>query len=185
MFRQQHARALALAGVGLLFVFATGFSACGPKPKPAATTPPPTAVPPPHGEPGTAPALALSNCPVTGSTYTASYGPRGTGYHYGVDMFVASGTPTGAVRAGTVRYVPNEGAGGNVAYLTANDGNVYMYAHLLDFWGSNRPVSAGEMIARTGQTGNATAPHLHFEIRMGGVNGTRVDPYATLRANGC
>jgi murein DD-endopeptidase MepM/ murein hydrolase activator NlpD len=34
-------------------------------------------------------------------------------------------------------------------------------------------------------TGNATAPHVHFEIRMGAVNGTRINPYNSLKAAKC
>jgi murein DD-endopeptidase MepM/ murein hydrolase activator NlpD len=49
----------------------------------------------------------------------------------------------------------------------------------------DRGVGQGEPIGRVGQTGNATGPHLHFEIRLGGVNGQRVDPYPTLRNAGC
>jgi murein DD-endopeptidase MepM/ murein hydrolase activator NlpD len=124
-------------------------------------------------------------CPVAGARYTASYGPRGTSFHWGIDMFAGLGTPAVAVREGRVRFVPNEGAGGNVAYLTAGDGNVYMYAHLLDFAGGDRAVTKGEVLGHVGQTGNATAVHLHFEIRIGGINGVRVDPYPTLRATAC
>jgi murein DD-endopeptidase MepM/ murein hydrolase activator NlpD len=124
-------------------------------------------------------------CPVFGSSYTDSYGPRGSGFHYGIDMFVPMGTQLFAVMAGTVRYVPNEGAGGNTVYLSAVDGNVYFYAHLSSFVGGPRSVAQGEVIGLSGMTGDATAPHLHFEIRIGGANGQRIDPYPTLRAAGC
>jgi murein DD-endopeptidase MepM/ murein hydrolase activator NlpD len=122
-------------------------------------------------------------CPVIGASYTDDYGgPRG---HPGIDMMVPTGTQALAVKAGSVRYVPNEGAGGNTAYLDANDGNTYFYAHFSAFVGGARTVAQGEVIGLTGMTGNATAPHLHFEIRIGGDNGSRIDPYPTLKAAGC
>ena len=46
-------------------------------------------------------------------------------------------------------------------------------------------MAQGEIIGLTGMTGNATAPHLHFEIRVGGANGGTIDPYPTLKAAGC
>lgn len=124
-------------------------------------------------------------CPVAGASYSDNYGPRGTGFHWGIDMLKPAGTPVVAVRSGTVRFVANEGAGGNVAYLTGGDTNVYQYAHLLDFVGVDRAVTQGTVIGHVGQTGNATTPHLHFEIRIANINGVRVDPYPTLRATAC
>jgi murein DD-endopeptidase MepM/ murein hydrolase activator NlpD len=122
-------------------------------------------------------------CPVFGAAYTDDYGgPRG---HPGIDMMVPIGTQAIAVKAGTVRYVANEGAGGNTAYVLANDGNTYFYAHLSQFAGGARSVSQGEVIGLTGMTGNATGPHLHFEIRIGGDNGSRIDPFPTLKSAGC
>jgi len=122
-------------------------------------------------------------CPVTGASYTDDFG--GARGHPGIDMFVPTGTPAVAVKSGSVRYVPNEGDGGNTAYLSADDGNVYFYGHFSQFVGGARAVSQGEIIGLTGMTGNATAPHLHFEVRLGGVNGSRTDPYPTLKAAGC
>jgi murein DD-endopeptidase MepM/ murein hydrolase activator NlpD len=122
-------------------------------------------------------------CPVSGAAYSDDYGgPTG---HPGIDMFVPTGTSAVAVKAGTVRYVANEGAGGNTAYLDAEDGNAYFYAHLSQFVGEARTVARGEIIGLTGMTGNASAPHLHFEIRVGGENGARTDPYPTLKSGGC
>jgi murein DD-endopeptidase MepM/ murein hydrolase activator NlpD len=135
--------------------------------------------------PGGGPVISDFRCPVDGSNYTNSYGPRGSGFHYGIDMLAPTGTPTWAVKSGSVHYTL-ESAGGLVAYLSAVDGNVYYYAHMSEIiGGGDRGVGQGEPIGRVGQTGNATGPHLHFEIRLGGVNGERTNPYATLRNAGC
>jgi murein DD-endopeptidase MepM/ murein hydrolase activator NlpD len=122
-------------------------------------------------------------CPVTGAAYTDDFG--GARGHGGIDMFVPIGTPVVAVKSGSVSFVPFEGAGGNAIYLNASDGNTYYYAHESSFVGSARSVSQGELIGYSGMTGNASAPHVHFEIRIGGPNGTKIDPYPTLKASGC
>jgi murein DD-endopeptidase MepM/ murein hydrolase activator NlpD len=144
------------------------------------------------GGPAPGPGQVIANpgggafqCPVAGSAYSNSYGPRGDGFHYGVDMMAPTGTPLVAVKAGSVSYVPNGGAGGNEAYLAANDGNVYYYAHQSQFVGGPRSVAQGEVIGLVGSTGRSSAPHLHFEIRIGGANGQRINPYATLQSAGC
>jgi murein DD-endopeptidase MepM/ murein hydrolase activator NlpD len=122
-------------------------------------------------------------CPVGGAAYSDDYG--GARGHPGIDMFVPTGTPAVAVKAGSVFYMANDGAGGNEAYVNADDGNTYYYAHFSQFVGDARPVKQGEVIGLTGMTGNATAPHLHFEIRIGGPNGGRTNPYPTLKSAGC
>ncbi|MCJ7436310.1 MAG: M23 family metallopeptidase [Acidimicrobiia bacterium] len=159
--------------------------ACGPRVTPAPAPAPRPPAPLPGTPSASAPVVTGLVCPVTGAVYTDSYGPRGTGFHWGIDMFEPAGTPVVAVKAGTVRFVANEGGGGNVAYLTGGDANVYQYAHLLDFVGVDRLVTQGAMLGHVGRTGNATANHLHFEIRIANINGVRVDPYPTLRATGC
>jgi murein DD-endopeptidase MepM/ murein hydrolase activator NlpD len=135
--------------------------------------------------PGGGTVISNFRCPVDGSTYTDSYGPRGSEFHYGIDMVAPTGTPIWAVKSGSVHYTL-ESAGGLVVYLSAVDGNVYYYAHMSEIiGGGDRGVGQGEQIGRVGQTGNATGPHLHFEIRLGGVNGERTNPYSTLRNAGC
>jgi murein DD-endopeptidase MepM/ murein hydrolase activator NlpD len=131
----------------------------------------------------TPPTTGAFQCPVQGAAYSDDYG--GPGGHPGIDMFVPTGTVAVAVMAGTVRFVPNEGAGGNAAYLAGADGNTYFYAHFSQFIGEGRAVAQGEVIGLTGMTGNASAPHLHFEERVGGDNGNRTDPYPMLKAAGC
>jgi|SRR5690242_3201429 len=131
------------------------------------------------------PVIGNFRCPIDGSRYTDDYGPRSDGsFHYGIDMLAPTGTPEWAVKSGNVHY-SLESAGGLVAYLYADDGNVYYYAHMSDTVGGDRPVGQGEEIGLVGQTGNATGPHLYFDIRLGNVNGYRPDPYNTLRNAGC
>jgi murein DD-endopeptidase MepM/ murein hydrolase activator NlpD len=131
------------------------------------------------------PVISNFRCPVDGSSYTGDFGPRGSGFHSGIDMHAPTGTPIWAVKSGSVHYTL-ESAGGLVVYLSADDGNVYYYAHMSEILGGgDRGVGQGEPIGRVGETGNATGPHLHFEIRLGGANGQRIDPYPTLRNAGC
>lgn len=126
-------------------------------------------------------------CPVQGSvSFNDTYGsPRSGGRsHKGVDMFAPRGTPTVAVVAGSV-FFQSDPLGGLAAYVNGNDGNTYYYAHLNDYVGGGRSVSAGELIGHLGNTGDASdaPPQLHFEIRPGGPNGPRINPYVTVRAH--
>lgn len=116
-------------------------------------------------------------CPVRGS-FTNDYGDARSGgrAHAGTDIFAGTGTPVAAVKSGSL-VLESGGAGGNAATLNASDGNSYYYAHFSSYAGGARQVSQGEIIGYVGSTGNASAPHLHFEIRT--ASGS-VNPYATL-----
>ena len=70
------------------------------------------------------------------------------------------------------------GGGGIVVFLAGDDGNTYVYMHLLRVVGDARHVGAGEVIGLTGASGNASAYHLHFEFHPGGQEA--VDPYPLL-----
>jgi LysM repeat protein len=122
--------------------------------------------------------------------YSDTWGAaRGGGRrHIGTDMFVGSRDYVYAVVDGklTSRNWAHPGSrSGNSWTLTAPDGTYFFYAHLSDFNPALRVgsrVQAGEIIGWVGSTGNASAPHLHFEVHPGG--GEAVNPYPILRAAG-
>jgi murein DD-endopeptidase MepM/ murein hydrolase activator NlpD len=118
-------------------------------------------------------------CPVPGAGFTDDWGqPRGGGRtHQGNDLHAPSGVPELAIVSGNVTY-GNGGGGGMGAYIAGDDGNRYVYYHLSEYVGPPRHVTPGEVIGKVGATGDATGPHLHFEIHPGG--GPAVDPYPTL-----
>ena len=93
-------------------------------------------------------------------------------------MMASSGVPLVAVESGRVLFKTNR-LGGNAVWLTGNSGTKYYYAHLSAWAGSSRTVSRGETIGYVGSTGNATVPHLHFEVHPGG--GAAVNPYPYVR----
>jgi murein DD-endopeptidase MepM/ murein hydrolase activator NlpD len=139
----------------------------------------------PAAEPADAPA-AITHCPVEGFTYSQGFSST----HSGVDMGAPQGTPVYAVRNGTLWFWSTGDVGGYSVYLKADDGNTYYYTHLAPYYAAwentTRQVTAGEVIEFVDHTGNANGyDHLHFELRLGGPNGSRVDPRATLDAAGC
>jgi murein DD-endopeptidase MepM/ murein hydrolase activator NlpD len=97
----------------------------------------------------------------------------------GINIAVPEGTPVKAAEDGTVAYAGAEVKGyGKLVLIRHDNGHVSAYAHNADI--AVKPgekVKRGQMIAKSGQTGNVTSPQLHFEIRKGS---TPIDPLPHL-----
>jgi murein DD-endopeptidase MepM/ murein hydrolase activator NlpD len=86
--------------------------------------------------------------------------------HYGIDLRAPEGTPVHAAGDGRVTYAGWQSGFGRIVMLDHGRDVVTYYAHLSDFavrTGSR--VRRGETIGFVGRSGNATGPHLHFEVR--------------------
>jgi peptidoglycan hydrolase-like protein with peptidoglycan-binding domain len=107
------------------------------------------------------------------------FGPRGAAFHAGIDYPVAGGTAVGAGGGGCVESVGSDPAGyGNFVVLAHRAGMTSLYAHLARVTvGTGECVATGTRIGTVGATGNATGPHLHFELRL---RGAAVDPLTGL-----
>ncbi|MFJ3233362.1 M23 family metallopeptidase [Streptomyces sp. NPDC086787] len=123
--------------------------------------------------------------PVTQKGLSAYFGQAGVNWmsvHTGIDFPVSYGTSVRAATDGTVRTQWNS-AYGNMLILTAKDGTETWYCHLSRYRvPSGTSVKAGDPIAYSGNSGNSTGPHLHFEVRPAG--GSAIDPLPWLRSHG-
>jgi murein DD-endopeptidase MepM/ murein hydrolase activator NlpD len=109
----------------------------------------------------------LNVAPMVGSPF----GSRGPRAHEGIDLPAPTGTPVVAAADGEVVYA---GAGirgyGNLVVLQHGGDLLTVYAHNSElFVAQGQGVRAGDRIAAVGQTGHATGPHLHFEVRQGQI----------------
>ncbi|MER5351760.1 M23 family metallopeptidase [Kitasatospora sp. NPDC002551] len=161
-----------------------------PQPEPAPVEPAPTPAPEPAPEPTPAPAPAPQwSAPVPGAPTSNPYGVRNphyaAGYHTGVDFAVPQGTPLLAVGNATVVSAGWDGAYGKEVVLRLADGRYAQYAHMSSLSVSaGQRVAAGQQIGRSGNTGNSTGPHLHFEIRSANQYGRVINPIAYLSGHG-
>nr|WP_243274577.1 M23 family metallopeptidase [Streptomyces albus] len=122
--------------------------------------------------------------PVKNHALSARYGQAGVNWmslHTGIDFPVSYGTPVMAATDGTVS-TKYDTAYGNMAIVTAKDGTETWYCHLSSNKIRSGQVKAGDVIAYSGNSGNSTGPHLHFEVRPGG--GSAVDPIPWLQSKG-
>jgi murein DD-endopeptidase MepM/ murein hydrolase activator NlpD len=107
------------------------------------------------------------------------YGPRGNRFHAGIDLIAPRGTPVQAAAPGRVTFSGFAAGGwGKLVVVTHSDGVRTFYAQLSAI-GVRRgqPVNTGQRLGLVGATGDATGPHLHFEVR---VRNAAVDPASAL-----
>jgi murein DD-endopeptidase MepM/ murein hydrolase activator NlpD len=101
---------------------------------------------------------------------TSPFGPRNGAFHHGTDIACAIGQTLYASRTGRVVFAGNAGdAYGNTVAI--DHGNTYMtvYGHMTTIYvHPGDVVRTGRSIGTCGMTGNATGPHVHFEIRWNG-----------------
>jgi murein DD-endopeptidase MepM/ murein hydrolase activator NlpD len=122
--------------------------------------------------------------PLANPVITSTYGYRvhpifgDRRLHTGIDLRAASGTPIKAAAPGEVVFAGWRGGYGNCTIIDHGGGVATLYAHQSALKvAQGDEVSRGQVIGAAGATGNATGPHLHFEVR---VNGVPVDPMPYL-----
>ncbi|MCV4288930.1 M23 family metallopeptidase [Pseudomonas capsici] len=130
--------------------------------------------------------------PWVGGPFRLTQGPGGKYSHYGpkgryaMDIAMPEGTPIIAARSGTVVKVENNQTGrgsnpsGNFVRILHDDGTMGVYLHLMRGSVSVRDgqqVHVGSPLARSGNTGNSTGPHLHFVVQRNTGQALESIPY--------
>jgi murein DD-endopeptidase MepM/ murein hydrolase activator NlpD len=116
--------------------------------------------------------------PLTAPIVGDPFGPRGERWHTGVDLPAPLGTPVYAARSGEVVWAGWRGDYGLLVTVAHGHGERSMYAHLsridvrVGVW-----IGQGVRVGLVGATGDATGPHLHFEVR---VRNAAIDPMRAL-----
>ncbi|MBI4714873.1 MAG: peptidoglycan DD-metalloendopeptidase family protein [Nitrospirae bacterium] len=140
-----------------------------PGPPPITGTPPalPPSIPPENSPQGFLPPV--------GGVLSSGYGVRShpilhrERFHDGIDIAAAENTPVYPARNGEVIFSGWKEGYGNLVILRHEEGYTTHYAHnAVNLVREGDKVRSGEAIATVGQTGKATGPHLHFEIRKDG-----------------
>ncbi len=110
----------------------------------------------------------------------AGFGPTPSGQeNHGINFAVPEGTPIKAAEEGVVAYAGNElKSYGNLVLIRHANGFVTAYSHASEILVKrDEVIKRGQVIAKSGQTGNVSTPQLHFEIRKGSLP---VDPMTYL-----
>ena len=145
----------------------------------ASATPAAAATPTPAKAAEATGSLETFRWPVRGRII-AAYGAKTNGKsNDGINVAVPEGTPVKAAEDGVVAYAGNELKGyGNLVLVRHSNGYVTAYAHASQLMVKRgQSIKRGQVIAKSGQTGDASSPQLHFEIRR---QGRPVDPLQYL-----
>jgi len=116
--------------------------------------------------------------PLAGPVLGDPFGPRGNSWHAGIDLPAPLGTPVYAARSGEVVWSGWRDGYGLLVTVAHGHGERTMYAHLsridvrVGVW-----IGQGVRVGLVGATGDATGPHLHFEVR---IRGAAVNPLRAL-----
>lgn len=95
-------------------------------------------------------------------------------FHKGLDIGVAFGSDVIATAAGTVIFSGQKGGYGNCVIISHGNGLATLYGHLSQLVAKvNEKVKVGQVIAKSGNSGRSTGPHLHYEVHK---NNTPVNP---------
>jgi len=126
--------------------------------------------------------------PVDGKLIQSSYGQRvdpfsGEGaFHKGVDISAPTGTAVRTTASGIVVHVAMDNGYGRLVVVDHGGGIQTYYAHLSKFYvHDGQEVRRGDFIGAVGSSGRVTAPHLHYEVRVGGAP---MNPYRYLSKAG-
>lgn len=124
--------------------------------------------------------------PLQGSSYrcTSGFGPRWGTKHEGVDMALPVGNRVLAPTAGTVKRAGTSNGYGLVVVILGDDGFHYELGHISSYSVKvGDRVTAGVEVAKSGNTGQSTGPHLHFSVATGFFTG-RIDPETHMASKG-
>lgn len=161
-----------------------------PDPAPAPSVPPYSGPELPEGTTMDYVALDLPETvtPVMG-VVTSGYGYRDHPvngeylFHAGADLAAEEGTPVLAFADGVVDFVGESSAYGLYVQLDHGNGVTSFYCHCSELYlPKGTQVAKGQVIAAVGETGNATGPHLHFELKRDGVQLNPIYYIETLEA---
>jgi murein DD-endopeptidase MepM/ murein hydrolase activator NlpD len=126
---------------------------------------------PTAGSAAPAGANAIFRWPLSAPRVTSLFGTRDGRVHEGIDLGAPIGTPILAAGEGHVIYAGDAVSGyGNMVVLEHAGAIMTVYAHnSVQLVRAGDRIASGQPIARVGQSGRATGPHLHFEVRRGQV----------------